>query len=201
MEKGLFQSVTMNFNLLIQHTVSRWCSPDCVHEGCGGVDRWLQTDHWVSQIFFYRQPIKQASTKCPLPALKQLNFWMQISSQLSRFLNSNNDHCDLGFIVTACDVVRRPYRGHEAAKEDSMPKGVEGYVVFPWPWYGGGRMDQLMVQVDGEVLGHVGGEGKVWLKYGELGRCWLLWSAPLCRRARPCCLLDRQGLKPLQEVW
>jgi hypothetical protein len=107
--KGLFQSVTMNFNLLIQHTVSRWCSSGCVHEGCGGVDRWLQTDHWVSQIFFYRQPIRQASTKCPLPALKQLNFWMQISSQLSRFPNSNNDHCDLGFIVTACDVVRRPY--------------------------------------------------------------------------------------------
>jgi hypothetical protein len=135
--KGLFQSVTMNFNLLIQHTVSRWCSSGCVHEGCGGVDRWLQTDHWVSQIFFYRQPIRQASTKCPLPSLKQLNFWMQISSQLSRFPNSNNDHCDLGFIVTACDVVRRPYRGHEAATEDSMPKGVEGYVVPPWPWYGG----------------------------------------------------------------
>jgi hypothetical protein len=39
--------------------------------------------------------------------------------------------------VTAWDVVRRPYRGHEAAIEDSMPKGVEGYVVPPWPWYGG----------------------------------------------------------------
>ena len=72
-----------------------------------------------------------------------------------------------------------------------------------------------------EVPGHVGWEGKVWLKYGEVGRCWLLWSVPLCRRAgplqeghaplgegaplwgraRPCCLLDRQGLKPLQEVW
>jgi hypothetical protein len=102
--KGLLQSVTMNFNLLIQHTVSRWCSSGCVHEGCVGVDRWLQTDHWVSQIFFYRQPIRQASTKCPLPSLKQLNLWMQISSQLSRFPNSNNDHCDLGFIVTACDV-------------------------------------------------------------------------------------------------
>ncbi len=49
----------------------------------------------------------------------------------------------------------------------------------------GGRMDQLMVQVDEEVPGHVGWEGKVWLKYGEVGRCWLLWSAPLCRRSRP----------------
>jgi hypothetical protein len=37
-----------------------------------------------------------------------------------------------------------------------------------------------------QVPGHVGWRGKVWLKYGEVGRCWLLWSAPLCRRARPC---------------
>ena len=128
------KSVTMKFNLLIQHTVSRWCSSACVHEGCGGVDGWLQTDHWFSQVCFYSQPIRQASTKCPLSPLEQLNFWMQISSQLSRFPNSNNDHCDLGFRVTACDVVRRPYRGLEAATEDSMPKGVEGYVVPPWPW-------------------------------------------------------------------
>ncbi len=63
-----------------------------------------------------------------------------------------------------------------------------------------GRMDQLMVQVGEEIPGHVGWEGKVWLKYGEVGRCWWLWSAPLCRRARPCCLLDKQGLKPPQEV-
>jgi hypothetical protein len=63
--KGLFQSVTMNFNLLIQHTVSRWSSSCCVHEGCGGVDRWLQTDNWSSEIFFYRQPSRQASTKSP----------------------------------------------------------------------------------------------------------------------------------------
>jgi hypothetical protein len=62
-------------------------------------------------------------------------------------------------------------------------------------------MDQLMVQVDeGGPRPHVGWKGKVWLKYGEVRRCWLLWSAPLCRRARPlqegralCCLLDRQG--------
>ncbi len=85
----------------------------------------------------------------------------------------------------------------------------------------GGMMDQLMVQVDEEIPGHVGWRGKVWLKYGEVERCWWLWSAPLCRRARPlqegrafckkgaplwgrarpCCLLDRQGLKLLQEVW
>jgi hypothetical protein len=59
---------------------------------------------------------------------------MQIPSQLSRFPNSNNDHCDLGFRVTACDVVRRQYRCHEAGTEDSMLKGEEVYVVPPWPW-------------------------------------------------------------------
>jgi hypothetical protein len=35
----------------------------------------------------------------------------------------------------------------------------------------GGRKDQLMVQVDEEVPGHVGWRGKVWLKYGEVERC------------------------------
>ena len=30
-----------------------------------------------------------------------------------------------------------------------MPKGVEGYVVPPWPRYGGGRMNQLMLQAGG----------------------------------------------------
>ncbi len=33
-------------NLMIQHTVSRWGSSGCVHEGCGGVDHWLQTGEW-----------------------------------------------------------------------------------------------------------------------------------------------------------
>jgi hypothetical protein len=86
---------------------------------------------WSSQILFYRQPIRQASTECPLPALKQLNFWMQISSQLSRFSNSNNDHRDLDFRLTLCDVVRRPYRGHEAASEDSMLKRGGGVCGSP----------------------------------------------------------------------
>jgi hypothetical protein len=75
-----------------------------------------------SQIFFNRQPIRQASTECALPALKQLNFWMQISSQLIHFPNSNNDHCDIGFRLTVCDVVRRPCLGLEAASDDSMLK-------------------------------------------------------------------------------
>ena len=42
----------------------------------------------------------------------------------------------------------------------------------------GGRMDQLMVQVDEEVPGHVGWRGKVWLKYGEVERCWWLVHCP-----------------------
>ena len=52
-----------------------------------------------------------------------------ISSQLSRFMNSNNDHCDLGFSLTVCDVLRWPYRGHEAVSEDSMLKRGGGVVV------------------------------------------------------------------------
>jgi hypothetical protein len=56
--------------------------------------------------------------------------------------------------VTACDVVRRPSRGHEAAMEDFMSKGVEGYVVLPDLGMGGGGGDQLMLQA--------GRWGKVW---------------------------------------
>ncbi len=50
-----------------------------------------------------------------------------------------------------------------------------------------------MVQVDEEVPGHVGWRGKVWLKYGEVERCWWLVEraplqkgAPFARRAGPC---------------
>jgi hypothetical protein len=172
----------MNFNLLIQHTVSRWCSSGCVHEGCGGVDRWLQTDHWVSQIFFYRQSISQASTK----------------SQLSRFPNSNNDHCDLGFIVTACDVVRRPYRGHEAA----MSKRGGGVCGPPMAQVWGGRMNRLMVQVDGRGSRLCGVEGEslveIWRGGQVLVACGVrpfgeyaplcLKGAPLCLKGAPLCL-------------
>ena len=50
----------------------------------------------------------------------------------------------------------------------------------------GGRMDQLMVQVDEEVPGHVGWEGKVWLKYGEVERCWwLVERAPFAKGRAP----------------
>ncbi len=69
-------------------------------------------------------------------------------------------------------------------------------------------MDQLMVQVDeggsrpcgveGESLVEVWRGGKV---LAALERTPLQKGAPLRGRVRPCCLLDRQGLKPLQEVW
>ncbi len=38
-------------NFLIQRTVSKWCSLGCVQEGCGGVDRWLQTEDQALQDF------------------------------------------------------------------------------------------------------------------------------------------------------
>jgi hypothetical protein len=75
----------------------------------------------------------------------------------------------------------------------------------------GGRMDQLMVQVDEEVPGHVGWKGTVWLKCGEDGkvlvaleRAPLQKNAPFARRARPfgggralVAYLIGRGLKPL----
>ncbi len=83
----------------------------------------FRLENGASQIFFFRQPRRQASTKCPLPALKQLNFWMQILSQLSRFMNWSIDHYDLDFLLTFCDITRWPHRGHEAALDDAMLKG------------------------------------------------------------------------------
>ena len=58
---------------------------------------------------------------------------MQILSQLSRFMNLSIDHCDLDFLLTVCDITRWPYRGHEAASEDTMLKrggGVCGPFVL-----------------------------------------------------------------------
>ncbi len=63
--------------------------------------------------------------------MKQLSLNHVCKIGLSHFPNSNNDHCDLGFIVTACDVVRKPSRGHEVAMEDLRSKGGGGYVVPP----------------------------------------------------------------------
>jgi hypothetical protein len=78
----------------------------------------------------------------------------------------------------------------------------------------GGRMDQLMVQVDEEVPGHVGWEGESLVEVWRGGKVLMALEraplqkgalcqkgAPLWGRARSCCLLDRQGLKPFQEVW
>ncbi len=61
--KGVWQNGE-EVNLLIQHTVFRWCSSDCVHEGCDGVDRWLQTEDQLPRILFYTHPGRQTSTAC-----------------------------------------------------------------------------------------------------------------------------------------
>ncbi len=102
----------------------------------------------ASQIFFYRQSSRQASTECPLPALKQLNFWMQISSQLGRFMNWSIDHCDLDFLLTVCDITIWPYWGHEAASEDAMLKRGGGVCGSICPWCVGGGWSQLLMQVE-----------------------------------------------------
>ena len=69
---------------------------------------------------------------------------MQISSQLSRYMNSNNDHCDLGFSLTVCDILGWPYQGHEAVSENSMPKRG-GAVCGPPPGLGVRRDDESAV--------------------------------------------------------
>jgi hypothetical protein len=46
------------------------------------------------------------------------------------------------------------------------------------------------------VPGHVGWRGMVWLKYGEVERCWwLVERAPLGKRARPFA----KGARPFEE--
>ena len=108
--------------------------------------------------------------------------------------------------MTACDVVRRPYRGHEAASEDSMLKGEEGYVVPPWPWCEEGGWISCWCRLKKEVPGHVGWRGKVQLKCGDGGKLLVAVGrapfrrvrpfqkgAPLLEGARPYCLLDWQG--------
>ncbi len=142
----------------------------------------------VSQVFFYRQPSRQASTECPLPALKQLNFWMQISSQLSRFVNWSNDHSGLDFILTVCDITGWPYRGHEAASEDTMLKRGGGVCGFPWPWCGGGGWNQLLGQVE---EGHVVWRGK-WLN-----SCLADWKG----RARSKLPGWLKGARVLKVAW
>ncbi len=54
--------------------------------------------------------------------LKQLNFWMQFSPQPGHFMNWCKDLLDLDFSLTACVVSKWPYKGHEAASEDTMHK-------------------------------------------------------------------------------
>ena len=61
-----------------------------------------------------------------------------------------------------------------------MPKGVEGYVVPPWPWYGGGEDESADV---------AGRWGKVW-RGGKVqvdcgGRPLEEKGAPFCQRGTP----------------
>jgi hypothetical protein len=122
----------------------------------------------LSQIFFYRQPSRQASTKCPLPALKQLNFQMQIPHQLSCFMNWSNNHYDPDFSLTVCDISGWPYWGHEAASEDTMLKRGGGVCGFLWPWCEGGRWNSCWGRLEEGAPGYVSWRGKVQLKCGRL---------------------------------
>ena len=67
--------------------------------------------------------------------------------------------------MIACDVVRKPSRGHEVAMEDLRSEGVEGCVVPP------------LTQVKGveggsaDVAGRRGGWFGKWM-----GACWFLES-------------------------
>ncbi len=79
--KGALTVSHWELNLLIQHSVSRWCSSGCVHEGCGGVHHWLQTEDWCLPDFFYRQPSRQASTPCPHPHAETAELSDAISSK------------------------------------------------------------------------------------------------------------------------
>jgi hypothetical protein len=55
-------------------------------------------------------------------------------------------------------------------------------------------MDQLLVQVEEGGPRPCGVEGESSVESVEMvGSCWLLWGAPLSRRAHPYCLLDWQG--------
>jgi hypothetical protein len=63
-------------------------------------------------------------------------------------MNSNNDHCDLDFSLTVCDILGWPYRGHEAASEDPMLKRGGGVCGPPMALVGGGGMNQLLRQVE-----------------------------------------------------
>ena len=60
---------------------------------------------------------------------------------------------------------------------------------------GGGRMNQLMVQVDEGGSRPCGVEGKVWLKYGEVERCWWLVERTPLQKGAPFA----EGRAPVEE--
>ena len=73
--------------------------------------------------------------------------------------------------MTAWDVVRRPYRGYEAAIEDPMSKRGGGVCGPPMAKvWGGGRMNQLMVQVEGRGSRLCGVEGEILVEVWRGGK-------------------------------
>ncbi len=123
----------------IQCPLSSWCSSNCVHEGCGGVDSWLQTDDQLLRILFYRQPSRHASTACLYPSTwpgwNTLIFECGLVFSTTGEFHTNccKDPLNLDFSLTACFISKCPYHGHEAASKNTMHKGVEEYVGPCWP--------------------------------------------------------------------
>jgi hypothetical protein len=156
-------------NLLIQHTVSRWCSSGCVDEGCSGVDRWLQIKDQALQDFLYRQPSRQASTTCPLPCAETVELLDAVFSTAGSFheLKYCNDMLDLDFRLTFWIISKWPYQGHEAASEDTMLKRGGGVCGSLWPWSEGeGRISCVDKEEEG-APGYVRGRGKIQGKCGD----------------------------------
>ena len=105
--------------------------------------------------------------------LKQLNCWMQISPQLSRFLNWSNDHHDPDISLTVCDISGWPYWGQEAISEDTMLKRGGGVCRSLWPWCEGGGWISCSYREEEGSPGYVRWRGKVQLKCGD-GRTFVL---------------------------
>ncbi len=149
----------LTWNLLIQHTLSRWCSSDCVHEGCGNVNHWLQTEDQLHWIFFYRHPGRQASTAClhssTWPHWNTLNFQMQFSPQPLNFMNCCIDMLDPDFSLAAWVVSKCPHRGQMPHPRPLCTKGGEGCVGLCWPSWGRVESSSCAHKGRGEVAGKV----------------------------------------------
>ncbi len=63
-------------------------------------------------------------------------------------MNWSNNHYDLDFGLTVCDITGWPYRGHEAASEYTMLKKGRRGVRVPLALVWGRRVHQLLGQVE-----------------------------------------------------